>query len=103
MVFISAPAAPVNWQKGKILGAGAFGQVFSCYDKDTGRTLAVKQVQLLVRNSEISKVSNLVDGAEIVICSGRICVVMMRMMNIYLVLLEIITIMKSVMHCSWDV
>ncbi|KAK2153846.1 hypothetical protein LSH36_283g02022 [Paralvinella palmiformis] len=50
-----SPAAPVNWQKGKILGAGAFGQVFSCYDKDTGRTLAVKQVQLLVRNSEISK------------------------------------------------
>ena len=57
-IFISAPTAPTNWHKGKILGAGAFGQVFMCHDNDTGRTLAVKQVQLVVRNSEISKVSN---------------------------------------------
>lgn len=35
---------PANWKKGRILGSGAFGQVFLCFDTDTGRELAVKQV-----------------------------------------------------------
>ena len=28
--------APTNWSKGKLLGSGAFGQVFLCHDNDTG-------------------------------------------------------------------
>ncbi|XP_064646116.1 mitogen-activated protein kinase kinase kinase 2-like isoform X2 [Lineus longissimus] len=49
------PRAPTNWKKGRLLGAGAFGQVFLCYDADTGRELAVKQVVVSAINAEISK------------------------------------------------
>uniref|UniRef100_A0A3Q3ATF6 Mitogen-activated protein kinase kinase kinase 22 n=1 Tax=Kryptolebias marmoratus TaxID=37003 RepID=A0A3Q3ATF6_KRYMA len=38
------PRAPVNWRQGKLLGRGAFGEVYLCYDADTGRELAAKQV-----------------------------------------------------------
>ncbi|XP_061127907.1 mitogen-activated protein kinase kinase kinase 2 isoform X2 [Syngnathus typhle] len=38
-----SPRAPTNWRLGKLLGQGAFGRVFLCYDADTGRELAVKQ------------------------------------------------------------
>ncbi|XP_071941990.1 mitogen-activated protein kinase kinase kinase 2-like isoform X2 [Antedon mediterranea] len=41
-----SPRAPENWTKGKLLGQGAFGVVYLCYDQDTGRELAVKQVNL---------------------------------------------------------
>lgn len=44
MFSVTAPRAPVNWRQGKLLGRGAFGEVFLCYDADTGRELAVKQV-----------------------------------------------------------
>ena len=37
---------PMNWSKGKLLGAGAFGQVFLCHDHNTGRQLAVKVVDI---------------------------------------------------------
>ncbi|XP_013416446.1 mitogen-activated protein kinase kinase kinase 3 isoform X2 [Lingula anatina] len=50
-----SPRAPINWKKGKLLGAGAFGQVFLCYDADTGRELAVKQVNLGSMSVEVSK------------------------------------------------
>ena len=40
----STVPAPVNWSKGKMLGAGSFGQVFMCHDRDLGRDLAVKLV-----------------------------------------------------------
>ena len=40
-------SAPVNWTKGSKLGAGSFGQVFVCHDRDTGRDLAVKEVSVL--------------------------------------------------------
>uniref|UniRef100_H0UZM2 mitogen-activated protein kinase kinase kinase n=1 Tax=Cavia porcellus TaxID=10141 RepID=H0UZM2_CAVPO len=40
-----SPRAPTNWRLGKLLGQGAFGRVYLCYDVDTGRELAVKQVQ----------------------------------------------------------
>uniref|UniRef100_UPI00358FBC35 mitogen-activated protein kinase kinase kinase 2-like n=1 Tax=Myxine glutinosa TaxID=7769 RepID=UPI00358FBC35 len=40
-----SPRAPTNWRLGKLLGQGAFGRVFLCYDADTGCELAVKQVQ----------------------------------------------------------
>lgn len=56
--FISAPRAPTNWRLGKLLGQGAFGRVFLCYDADTGRELAVKQVQFDPESPETSKVSD---------------------------------------------
>ncbi|XP_065887366.1 mitogen-activated protein kinase kinase kinase 2-like [Dysidea avara] len=43
---VSGATAPVNWTKGRKLGAGAFGEVFLCHDRDTGRELAVKEVQI---------------------------------------------------------
>ena len=43
---MSAVNPPKNWSKGKLLGAGAFGQVFMCHDRDTGRQLAVKVVDI---------------------------------------------------------
>jgi len=48
--------APQRWKRGRRLGAGAFGQVFMCYDEDTGRELAVKQVHIYCASNEVSKV-----------------------------------------------
>ena len=58
VVFMMCPAprAPTNWRLGKLLGQGAFGRVFLCYDADTGRELAVKQVQFDPESPETSKV-----------------------------------------------
>lgn len=53
----SAPRAPVNWRQGKLLGRGAFGEVYLCYDVDTGRELAAKQVPFDPECQETSKVS----------------------------------------------
>ncbi|XP_051997475.1 mitogen-activated protein kinase kinase kinase 2-like [Xyrauchen texanus] len=50
-----SPRAPTNWRLGKHLGQGAFGRVFLCYDADTGRELAVKQVQFDPDSPETSK------------------------------------------------
>eukprot|EP00045_Choanoeca_perplexa_P009219 m.88042 g.88042 ORF g.88042 m.88042 type:complete len:569 (+) comp14805_c0_seq1:214-1920(+) len=38
--------APGRWKRGKLLGSGAFGQVFTAMNVDTGSELAVKQVDL---------------------------------------------------------
>lgn len=54
----SAPRAPTNWRLGKLLGQGAFGRVYLCYDVDTGRELAVKQVQFNPDSPETSKVKS---------------------------------------------
>ncbi|XP_035285319.1 mitogen-activated protein kinase kinase kinase 3-like [Anguilla anguilla] len=51
-------SAPVNWRLGKLLGRGAFGEVFLCYDADTGRELAVKQVPFDPDCKETSKEVN---------------------------------------------
>uniref|UniRef100_A0A8D0HIC8 Mitogen-activated protein kinase kinase kinase 2 n=1 Tax=Sphenodon punctatus TaxID=8508 RepID=A0A8D0HIC8_SPHPU len=51
-----SPRAPTNWRLGKLLGQGAFGRVSLCYDADTGRELAVKQVQFDPDSPETSKV-----------------------------------------------
>uniref|UniRef100_A0A8C5FZY5 Mitogen-activated protein kinase kinase kinase 2 n=1 Tax=Gouania willdenowi TaxID=441366 RepID=A0A8C5FZY5_GOUWI len=53
-----SPRAPTNWRLGKLLGQGAFGRVFLCYDADTGRELAVKQVQFDPESPETSKEVN---------------------------------------------
>ncbi|KAJ8337220.1 hypothetical protein SKAU_G00384400 [Synaphobranchus kaupii] len=50
--------APVNWRLGKLLGRGAFGEVYLCYDADTGRELAVKQVPFDPDCKEASKEVN---------------------------------------------
>ncbi|XP_060547717.1 mitogen-activated protein kinase kinase kinase 3 isoform X2 [Pantherophis guttatus] len=50
-----SPSAPVNWRRGKLLGQGAFGRVYLCYDVDTGRELAAKQVQFDPESPETSK------------------------------------------------
>ncbi|KAG8573277.1 hypothetical protein GDO81_012342 [Engystomops pustulosus] len=50
-----SPQAPENWRLGKLLGRGAFGEVFLCYDVDTGRELAVKQVPFDPDSQETSK------------------------------------------------
>uniref|UniRef100_G1QWP4 Mitogen-activated protein kinase kinase kinase 3 n=1 Tax=Nomascus leucogenys TaxID=61853 RepID=G1QWP4_NOMLE len=50
-----APSAPINWRRGKLLGQGAFGRVYLCYDVDTGRELASKQVQFDPDSPETSK------------------------------------------------
>lgn len=52
----AAPRAPVNWRQGKLLGRGAFGEVYLCYDVDTGRELAAKQVPFDTDCQETSKV-----------------------------------------------
>lgn len=49
------PVVPQNWTKGKLLGAGAFGQVYMCHDHDTGSELAVKQVEVGLLNSATQK------------------------------------------------
>ncbi|EHB07357.1 Mitogen-activated protein kinase kinase kinase 3 [Heterocephalus glaber] len=49
------PSAPINWRRGKLLGQGAFGRVYLCYDVDTGRELASKQVQFDPDSPETSK------------------------------------------------
>uniref|UniRef100_A0A7N6A612 Mitogen-activated protein kinase kinase kinase 3 n=1 Tax=Anabas testudineus TaxID=64144 RepID=A0A7N6A612_ANATE len=54
-VSVSAPSAPVTWRRGKLLGQGAFGRVYLCYDVDTGRELAAKQVQFDPDSPETSK------------------------------------------------
>uniref|UniRef100_A0A4W4GZZ6 Protein kinase domain-containing protein n=1 Tax=Electrophorus electricus TaxID=8005 RepID=A0A4W4GZZ6_ELEEL len=53
-----SPRAPVNWRQGKLLGRGAFGEVYLCYDADTGRELAVKQVPFDPDCQETSKEVN---------------------------------------------
>ncbi|XP_072324312.1 mitogen-activated protein kinase kinase kinase 22 isoform X2 [Scyliorhinus torazame] len=53
-----SPRAPINWRLGKFLGRGAFGEVYLCYDADTGRELAVKQVAFDADSQETSKEVN---------------------------------------------
>lgn len=56
IIVSAAPRAPVNWRQGKLLGRGAFGEVYLCYDADTGRELAAKQVPFDPDCQETSKV-----------------------------------------------
>ncbi|XP_068092041.1 mitogen-activated protein kinase kinase kinase 3-like isoform X5 [Hyperolius riggenbachi] len=53
-----SPQAPENWRLGKLLGRGAFGEVYLCYDVDMGRELAVKQVPFDPDSQETSKEVN---------------------------------------------
>ena len=58
--YFTAPRAPENWKIGPKLGSGAFGVVYLCFDHETGRELAVKQVKLDGVNAEVSKVCSIV-------------------------------------------
>ncbi|NXA30450.1 M3K3 kinase, partial [Ibidorhyncha struthersii] len=58
LLFPVALQAPVNWRLGKLLGRGAFGEVYLCYDADTGRELSVKQVPFDPDSQETSKEVN---------------------------------------------
>lgn len=49
----------MTWRRGKLLGQGAFGRVYLCYDVDTGRELAAKQVQFDPESPETSKVRHM--------------------------------------------
>lgn len=64
MSVCSAPQAPQRWKRGRQLGAGGFGQVFVCYDVDTGRELAVKQVHIYCANNDVSKVLRQTDSGS---------------------------------------
>ena len=46
---------PDRWKRGRQLGTGAFGTVYLCHDIDTGRELAVKQVQFGSLGSEMKR------------------------------------------------
>ncbi|XP_059160973.1 mitogen-activated protein kinase kinase kinase 3-like [Physella acuta] len=54
-MFSKSPRAPTNWRRGKLLGSGAFGEVYLCCDTDSSIELAVKQVLLGNMNAEVSK------------------------------------------------
>ena len=47
---------PKHWKLGKLLGTGAFGQVFLCHDTENGRELAVKQIETGMTTSATQKV-----------------------------------------------
>lgn len=36
---------PIQWIRGDLIGAGAFGRVYAGLDESTGQLMAVKQVQ----------------------------------------------------------
>lgn len=38
--------APVNWSRGELIGAGAFGRVYLGLNSDNGELMAVKQVHV---------------------------------------------------------
>lgn len=40
-----AESGPVNWTRGELIGAGAFGRVYLGLNNDTGQLMAVKQVR----------------------------------------------------------
>lgn len=45
-----APARPIRWRKGELIGCGAFGRVYMGMNLDSGELLAIKQV-LITTNS----------------------------------------------------
>ncbi|CAD5125750.1 DgyrCDS13966 [Dimorphilus gyrociliatus] len=52
---LSSPQPPRHFKKEIAIGEGGFGKVFKCYDQDTGRELAMKEVKLCNKNKETSK------------------------------------------------
>lgn len=53
---------PIRWQKGGLIGSGAFGKVFLGLNLDTGELLAVKQVALVgEHNKEVESFEQEID------------------------------------------
>lgn len=46
---------PARWKRGRRLGTGAFGTVYLCHNIDTGREVAVKQVQFGSLGAEMKR------------------------------------------------
>ncbi len=55
-------SAPLRWQRGELLGTGAFGRVFLGLNEDTGELLAVKEVAL--SGSTMEKAAEQLRGLE---------------------------------------
>uniref|UniRef100_A0A915AFT3 Protein kinase domain-containing protein n=1 Tax=Parascaris univalens TaxID=6257 RepID=A0A915AFT3_PARUN len=51
----NTPRAPTNWKQGKCIGSGAFGQVFLCYDVDTGKEIALKRLHFARGDTHLKK------------------------------------------------
>ena len=51
-----------------MLGQGGFGKVYLIYDKDTGRELAMKQVDIQAGNQQTNKVITIFTSFFVDIC-----------------------------------
>eukprot|EP00884_Botryococcus_braunii_P019516 jgi/Botrbrau1/6248/Bobra.0129s0003.2 len=55
---------PIQWIRGDLIGAGAFGRVYAGLDEATGQLMAVKQVLLCKDNSLVGRVNEQVVSLE---------------------------------------
>ena len=46
----------ISWQKGEMIGAGAFGSVYTALNQDTGQLMAVKQVRPTCNSLSLGKI-----------------------------------------------
>lgn len=54
---LAEPRPPMRWQKGELIGVGAFGRVYVGLDEDTGELLAVKEVRVFAARQRLSCVA----------------------------------------------
>ena len=43
----------IRFQRGKLIGSGSFGKVYQCFDLSNGELIAVKQIDLLNKESKL--------------------------------------------------
>lgn len=55
--IFTAPRPPSKWEYDRKLGVGAFGVVHQCHDVESGRILAVKEVNIDDNNPKANKVN----------------------------------------------
>jgi len=53
---------PKHWNKLRLIGAGAYGQVYLCVDQDTGREIAMKVVETTFSNPATQKEVRALEG-----------------------------------------